>query len=80
MIILLLIGCGLLVLYICAITVECLVLLKFGLVVSLPGGLVAQEMSANSQPVITVAVIWQAFCINMTVNLMQLLGLYTPLD
>lgn len=53
MILLLLMGCVSTVLYMCGDIIICLVLVKFGLVVSLPGGLGAQYMSANLQSATT---------------------------
>lgn len=49
MILLLSMGCGFGVLYICTLIVESLVLDKYFLVVSLPGGLKAQAISADSR-------------------------------
>lgn len=75
MVLLLMIGCGLEVLYICTDIIQCLVYVKFALVVSLPGGLVAQKILANSQSATNVTLILQEISANMTVNLKQILSL-----
>lgn len=49
MILLLLAGCGFVVLYTCTYNVSSLTLVKFGLMITLPGGIIEQEVSANSQ-------------------------------
>ena len=49
MIFLVLLGCGTILLDVCTDIILSLVLVKFGLIVSLPGGISAQEISANSQ-------------------------------
>lgn len=68
MIFLLLVGCGLVILYISSDIVGCLAEVKFVLVVMLPGGIAAQESSANSQTAVIAAFIWQAMSTNMMVN------------
>lgn len=73
MILLLLIGCGLVLLNCCTVAIACLVLVKFGLVISLPGGLVVQEMSASSQSSFFFAVIADAIVSNIIVNSVQIL-------
>jgi len=59
MIMILLMGCSLIMLYTYASSIDRLVLVKFGLVVSLPGGLAAQVMAANSQQAATVSFVLQ---------------------
>lgn len=49
-------------LYICEVIIGSLVILKFGLVVSLPGGLAAQEMAANSQSALMSSLVLQSLC------------------
>lgn len=75
MISLLLMGCGLVVLQTCTYIIECLVLDKYGLVTSLPGGLVAQEISANSQSATTVSFVLKDIVANMMVKSVQTLSL-----
>lgn len=66
MIMILMMGCGLLLLDICSSITQRLVLVRFGLMVSLPSGLIAQEISANSQSATTVSLI----SVTVTENLM----------
>ena len=73
MIFLVLLGCGLVVLNTWIIIIGCLVLVKFGLVVSLPGGLLAQEISANSQSTTVVSFLLEPIAGNMMVNSVQIL-------
>lgn len=75
MIMLLLMGCGFVVLFICTSILECLVLVKFGLVISLPSGIVAQEMSADSQSSTVVCAILSIIAQFMMVNLILDLSL-----
>lgn len=66
MIFILPIGCGLVVLNIYTVTTQSLVLNKYGLMIPLPGGLVAQKLSAHSKS--ATSTILNAISVDVMVN------------
>lgn len=72
MILLLLLGCGLVMLYICTHIILCLMVVKFGLMVPLPVGPEVQEVSANSKSAETVSVILECIAENTMVSSVQI--------